>query len=134
MQKNTIWYAAAAALVVLGGVALFVSWRANHKPPPEAAATEATPPPPAPGIANPVPAPSGLSSVPLPPLEASDKPLHDSMVELFGLKTVEELFRPEMLIRHIVVTVDNLPRKHLAVELRPTKNLPGKFAVSGDEQ
>ena len=32
MQKNTIWYAAAGALVILSAVALFVSWRANHRP------------------------------------------------------------------------------------------------------
>jgi DUF3014 family protein len=134
MQKNTIWYAAAAALVLLGGIALYLSWRANHRPAPEAPVAEAPAPPPAPGIANPVPVPSGLTAAPLPPLEASDKPVHDSLVDLFGAKTVDELFRPEMLIRHVVVTVDNLPRKHLAVELRPTKNLPGKFAVSGDEQ
>ncbi len=134
MHRNTIWYAAAAALVLLGGVALYLSWRANHKPPQEAPVAEATPPPPSTGIANPVPVPSGLTAAPLPPLEASDKPLHESMGELFGAKTVDELFRPDMLVRHIVVTVDNLPRKHLATELRPTKNLPGKFAVSGDEQ
>jgi hypothetical protein len=85
------------------------------------------------GITNPVPVPSGLTAQPLPPLDASDKPLHESLVELFGLKSVDDLFRPEMLVRHIVVTVDNLPRKHLAVELRPIKNPPGKFAVTGDD-
>jgi hypothetical protein len=133
MQRNTIWYAAAAVLVLLSAVALYVSWRANHHP--AAAPTAAAPPiPPTTGVANPVPVPSGLTAAPLPPLEASDKPLHDSLADLFGAKSTDELFRPEMLVRHIVVTVDNLPRKHLAVEMRPTKTLPGAFAVKGDEQ
>lgn len=134
MQKNTIWYAAAGVLVVLSGVALFVSWRANHRQAAAVTETPTAPVPPTTGIANPVPVPSGLTAAPLPSLESSDQPVHDSMAELLGAKTVDELFRPEMLIRHIVVTVDNLPRKHLAVELRPTRNLPGKFAVSGGDE
>ncbi len=134
MQKNTIWYAAAGALVLLSAAALYISWRANHHPAPPATAAPAAPVPAETGIANPVPVPSGLTATPLPPLDASDKPLHDSLGELFGGKTVDELFRPEMLVRHIVVTVDNLPRHHAAVEMRPTKSVPGKFAVSGDDQ
>src|ERR1019366_5213644 len=134
MQKNTIWYAAAGALVILSAVALFVSWRANHRPAALEPAAQTAPIPAPSGIANPVPVPSGLTAQPLPTLEASDEPLHESLADLFGAKSVDELFRPEMLVRHIVVSIDNLPRKHLAVELRPTKNLPGNFAVTGDEQ
>jgi hypothetical protein len=134
MQKNTIWYVAAGALVLLSAVALYVSWRANHHAATPAAVAPVAPVPPESGIANPVPVPSGLTASPLPPLESSDKPLHDSLAELFGAKSVDELLRPDMLVRHMVVTVDNLPRKHAAVEMRPTKNVPGKFEVSGDEQ
>ena len=134
MQKNTIWYVAAAVLVLLSAAALFVSWRSNHRPGAPEPAAETAPIPAPSGIANPVPVPSGLTAQPLPPLEGSDKPLQDSLDDLFGAKSVDELFRPEMLVRHIVVSVDNLPRKHLAVELRPTKPLPGKFTISGDEQ
>ena len=125
MQKNTIWYIAAAVLVVVSAGALYWSWHANHHPvAPEAPAAVTAPVPPNSGIANPVPVPSGLTAQPLPPLESSDKPLHDSLVDLFSAKSVDALLRPEMLVRHIVVTVDNLPRKHLATELRPIKNLP----------
>ncbi len=134
MQKNMIWYASAGALVILSGVALFISWRAHHRQEaPPVATTTTAPIPPSTGIANPVPVPSGLTAAPLPPLESSDKPVHDSLVELFGAKSVDELFRPEALIRHFVVTVDNLPRKHLSVDLLPTKTLPGKFLVSGGD-
>ncbi|HEY6451539.1 MAG TPA: DUF3014 domain-containing protein [Steroidobacteraceae bacterium] len=134
MQRNTIWYVAAAILVVLGGVALYLSWRANHHPAPAPPAAVTAPVAPAPAIANPVPAPSGAAAEPLPPLESSDKPVLGALGELFGAKSIDALLRPEMLVRHIVVTVDNLPRKHLAVELRPTKDLPGAFAVSGNDQ
>jgi hypothetical protein len=134
MQRNTIWYLAAAVLVVLSGVALFFSWRSNHRPAAPEQAVEAAPVPAPSGIANPIPVPSGLTAQPLPPLEGSDKPVHESLVDLFTAKTVDELFRPDMLVRHLVVTIDNLPRKHLATELRPNKSLPGKFAVNGNEQ
>jgi Protein of unknown function (DUF3014) len=135
MQKNTIWYAAAGALVLLGAVALYVSWRANHQPTAQVApSTPTAPVPVSTGIANPVPVSSGLTAAPLPPLDGSDKPLHDSLSELFSAKSVGELLRPDMIVRHIVVTVDNLPRKHAAVDMRPTKSVPGTFAVSGDEQ
>ena len=131
MQKNTIWYASAGALVVLSAVALFISWRANHRQvAPPVATTTTAPIPPSTGIANPVPVPSGLTAAPLPPLESSDKPVHDSLADLFGAKCVDELFRPETLMRHLVVTVDNLPRKHLSIDLRPTKALPGIPSVA----
>jgi hypothetical protein len=134
MQKNTIWYVAAGVLVVLSAGALYWSWHANHHPVAAEQPAPVTPPsPPQSGIANPVPVPSGLTAQPLPPLEASDKPVHDSLADLFSAKSVDELLRPEMLVRHLVVTIDNLPRKHLSVELRPTKNLPGKFGVTGSE-
>jgi len=32
------------------------------------------------------------------------------------------------------VTVDNLPRKRVAVELRPVRPVPGHFGATGDEQ
>jgi Protein of unknown function (DUF3014) len=135
MQKNTIWYVAAGVLVLLSAVALYVSWRANHRAAaPTALNTPTAPIPPSTGIANPVPVPSGLTTAPLPTLEDSDKPLHDSLSELFSAKSVGELLRPDMIVRHIVVTVDNLPRKHAAIEMRPTKNVAGTFAVKGDEQ
>jgi hypothetical protein len=38
---------------------------------------------------------------------------------------------PQSLVRHIVATIDNLPRKKVAVELRPVAPTPGTFAVAG---
>jgi hypothetical protein len=37
---------------------------------------------------------------------------------------------PQNIVRHIVVTIDNLPRKKLAVDLRPVKPTAGQTSVS----
>jgi hypothetical protein len=91
------------------------------EPPPPAA-----PPPQAatePAVRNPVPVPA--DSKPLPALNDSDPELRDSITGVFGAKSVSQLLVPENIVRHIVVTVDNLPRKKVAIELRPLKPTPG---------
>ena len=130
MQKYIWW--AGGALVLIAAVVLFFSWRANrHAPTPTAATAPATPQTP-PAIQNPVP--TNPPAQPLPPLQSSDGPLHDAISEVIGKRAADSLFKPEQLVRHIVVTVDNLSRKRLAVEARPTKPLAGSFRAIGDEQ
>jgi hypothetical protein len=130
MQKHIWW--AGGALVLIAAVVLFFSWRANrHAPAPTVAATPAAAAP-IPAVQNPVPAASVPQ--PLPPLESSDGPLHDAMSDLMGKRAIDGLFKPEQLVRHFVVTVDNLSRKKAAFESRPTKPLPGTFMAKGDEQ
>jgi len=132
-MRKPIWLVA-GALIVVSAVVLFFSWRASHVTPPAKAPIAATTPP-ANGssIQNPLPE-SGSGPAALPNLDGSDGPLGDSLENLIGKSAFTGLFRPEMLVRHIVVTVDNLSRKRVAVELRPTKAVPGKFAVIGDDQ
>lgn len=123
----------AAGVVLIAAIVLFFSWRATHKSTPALAATStAVAEPAAPAISNPVPAAD--TTAPLPTLEASDAPLHDALASVIGKSGIDGLFKPEMLIRHMVVTIDNLTRKRVAVELRPTKPLPGAFLVKGDDQ
>ena len=69
---------------------------------------------------------------PLPELKDSDALMHERMAELVGADTFKKYFRPGELIRHIVVTIDNLPRKTAAVRLLPTKPVEGKFLTRGD--
>jgi hypothetical protein len=131
MQKHIWWVG--GALVLIAAVVLFFSWRANrHAPTAPPAAVAPAQAPPAPAIENPVP--SGPIPQPLPPLDASDAPLHDAIAGLMGKRSVDSLLKPEQLVRHIVVTVDNLSRKKAAFESRPTKSLPGTFLAKGDEQ
>jgi hypothetical protein len=131
MQKHIWW--AGGALVVIAAVVLFFSWRSNRHPTAPPAAVASAPPVPPPAIQNPVP-PSGPAPQPLPTLEASDAPLRDAMAGLVGKHSEDSLFKPDQLIRHIVVTVDNLSRKKAAFESRPTKPLTGTFLAKGDEQ
>jgi hypothetical protein len=70
----------------------------------------------------------------LPELDASDGPFHDALAETLGKGATDRFFKPELLVRHIVVTIDNLSRRHLAVELRPTKPLDGAFIATGNDQ
>jgi hypothetical protein len=133
MQKQHIWWLG-GGLVAIAAVVLFFSWRANRPTSVSAATPTATAPAAPPAIANPVPAAGDGTQSSLPALDASDAPLHDSLSSLVGKKAIDALLKPEQLIRHIVVTIDNLSRKHAAVELRPSRPIPGTFTVSGDEQ
>jgi hypothetical protein len=133
-MRKTIWWVG-GGLVIIAAIVLFFSWRASQKSaPPVAAVTspEAQTAPPA--IQNPIPADSNPTVQPLPELDASDAPFLSSLSELIGKRSADNLFKPDQLVRHLVVTVDNLSRKRVAVELRPNKPLPGAFMASGDEQ
>jgi hypothetical protein len=133
MQKP-IWWAAGAVILISAAV-LFFSWRAHRlAKAPAAAATTVAPEPAVPAIRNPLPEATGGAAAALPGLDESDPALHDGLADVMGKPSVDRFFRPELLVRHIVVTIDNLPRRHLAVELRPTKPLDGAFIATGNDQ
>lgn len=124
-----------AAILLLASAAAWHWW-------PRIAPTAAPPPPVAapatpeaePRVANPMPAPAA-GAVALPALADSDAPFNADVVALPGAGTLGSFLRPENLIRHLVATIDNLPRHRLAVELRPLKAAGGALLVSGgDEQ
>jgi len=56
--------------------------------------------------------------------------VRQSLVDVFGAKAVTQFLVPENIVRHIVVTVDNLPRRKVAIELRPIKPTPGTTATA----
>ena len=122
---------ATVALVVIAGIVYYEN-RPTHTPEP------AAPPPPPPkeeaepGIQNPVP--EVASEAPLPALADSDGAVRDSLSGVFGHDAVAQFLTPKDVIRRFVVTVDNLPRKKVAVELRPLKPTPGKFATLGSDE
>jgi len=84
----------------------------------------------APEISHPIPGESAGSAA-LPALNDSDAVMTDSLVGVFGRAPVERFLVPQSIVRHIVVTVDNLPRRKVAVELRPVKPTAGQTAVTG---
>ncbi|TLY66459.1 MAG: DUF3014 domain-containing protein [Gammaproteobacteria bacterium] len=120
---------AAAAL----GFGLWYWYVAHHRPAAPPPPVSATPPPPAstePEIANPLPAANEAAAAALPALNDSDTLARDSIAGVLGRGAVERLLMPQNIVRHIVATVDNLPRKKVAVELRPVRPTPGATAIA----
>jgi hypothetical protein len=88
-----------------------------------------------PTIRHPIPAPEAAPTAqPLPALPESDAAMEDALVALLGEDPVAKYLVPKNVIRRIVVTIDNLPRKKVAVELRPLVPTPGTFVTSGTEE
>jgi hypothetical protein len=73
------------------------------------------------------------SDKPLPELGKSDAPFHKALGEAIGNKGLP-LVLSEELIYHIVVTVDNLPRKQLPNSIVPLMRASGVFAVDGKDE
>jgi Protein of unknown function (DUF3014) len=70
----------------------------------------------------------------LPALNDSDPVVRDSLVGVFGRDPVEQFLVPQNIVRHIVVTVDNLPRHKVAVELRPVRATAGQALTATQGQ
>jgi hypothetical protein len=126
---------AAAVIVIAAGTLYFLHVRHSSLP----RAQVAAPQPPAeaptePATLHPLPEGQGLASKgPLPALADSDAPLSDAIGKVLGASAVKDYLLPENIIRHLVVTIDNLPRQKVAVEKRPTSPVAGSFIADGDE-
>jgi hypothetical protein len=135
-RKKVIWGSAAVVVLGLVGSVYYYKYHAAAPPPvktePPPAATPAPQAATEPAIRNPVPVPA--DSKPLPALQESDPDVRQSLGSVFGARSISQFLVPENVVRHIVVTVDNLPRKKVAVELRPVKPTPGATvaATQGD--
>jgi hypothetical protein len=132
-RKKVIWGSAAVVVLGLLGAVYYYKYHGTVPPPP--VATE--PPHPAvqapqaatePAVRNPIP--ESTDTKPLPPLKESDPDVRESLVGVFGAHPISQFLVPDNVVRHIVVTVDNLPRKKVAVELRPVKPTPGATATA----
>jgi len=135
MNEN-LKYAAAAVVVVglsVGGGLYFT--RSDRAVPPEKPAVVAPAQPPAAPeeaeIAHPLPAPP--TQEPLPPLADSDQPIQTVLEGLIGKEPVERFVISQDLVRHFVVSIDNLTAEKVAERVRPVKAAPGRFAAGGSE-
>jgi hypothetical protein len=127
---------AAAVVVIAAGTWYFLQSNRSVQPQMPVEAPPAQPEPAAePAIAHPLPAVSGDAAAkgPLPPLADSDAALRDALTPLIGAAAVTDYLKPESIIRHMVVTIDNLPRQKVAVDKRPVNPVAGTFAAQGDE-
>lgn len=131
-RNKAIWWSTAAVVAVVAGIGVY--YRYYVQPAPEKV-QESHPPPPQPkpvengGIQHPVPTNTD-SAAALPSLNQSDQVVRDSLAGLFGQPAIAQFLVPENIVRHVVVTVDNLQRKKVAVDLRPVKPTPGETAVA----
>jgi hypothetical protein len=135
-DKPILWGSAAVVLAAAAAIYFYYS-RQSTEPPLPAPVRHTSAPAPAstePPIQHPVPAPEQTAPAPqpLPALNDSDQPVHDALKALPGGAAVEKMLVPQSLVRHIVVTIDNLPRKKVAVELRPLKATAGQFITAGN--
>jgi hypothetical protein len=156
-MRHSIWpWAVGIAVVLVGlaGVALILQRPAEEPAPPPAQTAEAEAeievasepaarldvpaeeiplerPTPEVEIPEPVPQePLEPAEPPLPELDESDQEVRQSLARLFGGGTVEELLIDENIVRHLVVTVDNLAREHVSERQRPLRPVPGRFLTS----
>jgi Protein of unknown function (DUF3014) len=70
---------------------------------------------------------------PVPTLKESDPSILEALATLFGVDPLRQFFNPEELVRRIVVTIDNLPRKEFAADLSPMKGPGGLPRVTGKD-
>jgi hypothetical protein len=134
INKPLVGVAIAVVLAALGG---WLYWRGHNAPLPTVPVSE-QPPVPAPApedrIEHPVPVSQNASlKGPLPELGDSDKAMSDALGEAAGGAAIASYLVPESIIRHIVVTVDNLPRQKVTVAKRPITPAAGTFIADGDE-
>jgi len=131
MTENLKWIAAGVGVVGLfAALFIYFSPRSPVQPVPKPAPVVPAPPD-EDVVKHPIAATPGEPAAP--PLEASDQPLFEALAGLAGKAPVEQFVIPQDLVRHIVVTVDNLPTEKVAERVRPLNAVPGRFAVSGTE-
>jgi hypothetical protein len=139
MNENIKWFAAALAVVGLtvGGI-IWLS-RGDKAAPVETpiAAVPEEPTAPAPAAEEPAvkyPLPEPVAESPLPPLNDSDAPALNALTDLIGKEAVERFVVPTELVRHFVVSVDNLTTEKVVERIRAWKPAPGTFVAGGSEE
>ncbi|HTT02579.1 MAG TPA: DUF3014 domain-containing protein [Steroidobacteraceae bacterium] len=133
-DKPLIWGSGIAVLAGAAALYYFFYYLPNSAPPAATTPQVHLPPPVAsePPIHHPVPPAAESNAAPkLPVLNDSDTPVHDSLTGMPGGAGIDKFLIPQSLVRHIVATIDNLPRKKVAVELRPVSPIAGAPVIAG---
>jgi hypothetical protein len=128
------------AVVTLVAIAIWFASAEWLAPAPTSSSDLATRPPLAPSAAMPPlaapevptlrhPLPEVPAGAPLPALAASDDSFVAALAASFGRGDLGRWLVRQDLIRRIVVTVDNLPRKTVPQRMSPVKPVEGAFAV-----
>jgi hypothetical protein len=141
-------YLLLAAAVIAAGVIAWYFWQQREQPPvpPAPVSAPAVQPPPAdrlaaPEIKYPVPevAPPPEAEPPaepieppkpLPLLDESDAAMRDELGRISDERQFADILLPESIVRHFVVTIDNLPEPKLPKRYGFTKPPEGQFLVT----
>ena len=133
--------AGAVLTAIVGAAAWYLLWPRNAAVTrPEAAAPDVSS---SPSIASTEPAirhpvenissaapPTGDARFPLPALDQSDVAAKDAIETILNGDAFTRLLVPTGIVRHIVATVDNLPRNTLATGILPIMPVPGLLATA----
>ncbi|MFO7277341.1 MAG: DUF3014 domain-containing protein [Pseudomonadota bacterium] len=140
MNERTLWIVGAVAVIAIAAGLYY--WRQTvdvapptTPPPPPAQPAVTDEPSDEPRIEHPLPEPpaDSLEARPeLPALPESDPALEEALAEAVGKDTVDDVLVPKDIVRRFVATVDNLPRRKVAEQLRPIKPVPGQFMTMQD--
>ena len=133
-----------AAGLLLGCATLYFIWsvpdpQQQHVETASLAVSATATPPSRPAVQYPVdriaglPAPlSHLPKFPLPSLNESDFVARNAIDAVLDNSAILRLLVPDAVIRHIVATVDSLPRKVLVERIRPIKPVVGLFLIENN--
>ena len=124
--KRWLYWAIPIVVVIGAGVALYYNRKHSEAERAPVVQTQA-PPSVAPPVQHPIE--EVADDKPLPALAESDAQVQESLVGALG-RSVEQVLVPKDIVRHFVVTVDNLPRKKAAVQLWPVKPVGGELTVA----
>lgn len=129
--KEWVWWAVPVVVAVGVGAALYYGRKQQAPEPEQQVQTQAPPPSAAPPIKNPLT--PAEPEKPLPQLNDSDPELRESLASLFG-RALDPYLVPQSIVRNVVVTIDNLPRKKLNMQRSPLKPTAGEFTARGADQ
>ncbi len=132
-MKRVIGWLLLLAVLGAAGFALFLWQQGPTYRPPEII-PEDGPPTAAAEPAVRFPLPDETNTNELPALSKSDPAALAALSELFGKSAVGKYFQPQEVVRRVVVTIDNLPRKTVSGQLMPTKPITGKLRTAGNGQ
>lgn len=130
--KRWLWWAVPIVVAIALGGALY--YGRQHKR--QSVAEQVQPPPVAPATETPLHHPidpPAVDTAPLPELGASDPGIQNSLSGIFG-RSLESFLVPKGIVRHVVTTIDNLPRRKTAVQMWPLRPTAGEFVVSGTDE
>ena len=145
-RRRAIGLAVTALLIAAAGVGYYY-WSqrpetqtpAPPAPPPVAETRPAPEPQSEPAIQHPIEAAkpevaaAPEPATPLPALDVSDQPVTDALAGVLDRAAIDEYLIPTGLVRRIVVTVDNLPRKKAPQRMWPVKQTAGAFVTTGGD-